>query len=42
MSKGGVERGRDTEFEAGSRLLAISTEPNVGLKPMNGEIMSWS
>ena len=29
MSRGGAERGGDTESEAGSRLRAISTEPNV-------------
>ena len=30
----------DTESEAGSRLLAVSTEPDVGLKLMNHEIMT--
>ena len=35
-------RGRegDTESEAGSRLRAVSTEPNAGLEPMNFEIMT--
>ena len=40
MSGGGAEREGDTEFEAGSRLYAVSTEPDVGLKPMNHEIMT--
>ena len=35
----GRERG-DLESEAGSRLQAISTEPDVGLEPMNHEIMT--
>ena len=29
MSRGGAEREGDTEFEAGSRLLAVSTEPGI-------------
>ena len=33
----GRERGRHRS-EAGSRLRAVSTEPHVGLKLMNGEI----
>ena len=33
-SRGGVERGY-AESEAGSRLPAVSTEPDVGLKPTN-------
>ena len=33
MSGGGAERGGDTELEAGSRLRAVSTEPDPGLKP---------
>ena len=32
----------DTEYKAGSRLPAISTEPNGGLKPTNHEIMTWA
>ena len=39
MSMGGVERG-DTESEAGSRLRAVSTEPDAGLEPINCEIMT--
>ena len=42
MSKGGAERerGGDTESEAGSRLRAVSTEPNMGLGPMKRDIMT--
>ena len=32
----------DTEFKAGSRLKAVSTEPNAGLEPTNHEIMTWA
>ena len=32
------EREGDTESEAGSRLPAVSTEPNAGLKLTNHEI----
>ena len=42
VSEGRAEREGDTESEAGSRLWAVSTEPNVGLKPMNREIMTWA
>ena len=34
------EREEDTESEAGSRLRAVSTEPNVGLEPTSHEIMT--
>ena len=42
MNGGGAERERegDTESEAGSRLRAVSTEPDAGLKLMHGEIMT--
>ena len=30
----------DIEYEAGSRLPAVSTEHDVGLEPMNCEIMT--
>ena len=40
MNRGGSERKGDTVSEAGSRLRAVSTEPNVGLEPMNHEIMT--
>ena len=39
MSRGGAEREGDTESEAGSRLQAVSTEPDMGLKLINREIM---
>ena len=40
VSRGGAEREGDTESETGSRLPAVSTEPNAGLEPMNREIMT--
>ena len=40
MSREGAEREGDTESEAGSRLQAGSTEPDVGLEPTNHEIMT--
>ena len=40
MSGDGAEREGDTESEAGSRLWAVSTEPDVGLEPTNCEIMT--
>ena len=40
MSRGGAEREGDTECEAGSRLPAVSTEPDVGLVLTNREIMT--
>ena len=40
MSWGGAEREGDTEPEAGSRLQAVSTEPDMGLKLTNHEIMT--
>ena len=42
MSRGGTERERegDTESEAGSRLRVVSTEPDVGHKFTNHEIMT--
>ena len=38
MSGGGAEREGDIESEAGSRLCAVSTEPDVRLEVMNPEI----
>ena len=38
MSRGGAEREGDTESEAGSKLRAVSTEPNMGLELTNREI----
>ena len=42
MSMGGAEREEDPESEAGSRLWAVSTEPDAGLEPTNREIMTWA
>ena len=39
MNGAGSERG-DTESEAGSRLRAVSTEPDAGLEPKNCEIVT--
>ena len=36
------EREGDTESKVGSRLWAVSTEPNTGLKLTNHEIMTWA
>ena len=40
MSRGGAEREGDKESKAGSRLCAVSTEPNAGLELTNCEIMT--
>ena len=40
MSRGGAEREGDTETEPGSRLQAVSTEPDAGLELTNCEIMT--
>ena len=40
MSGGGAEREGDTGSEAGSRLQAVSTEPDAGLKLTDSEIMA--
>ena len=40
MSGGGAEREGDTESEAGSRLRAVSTEPDTGLELTSREIMT--
>ena len=34
------QRERETEYEAGSRLRAVSTEPDVGLELTDREIMT--
>ena len=39
-SRGGTEREGDTESKTGSRLLAVSTEPDTGLELTNREIMT--
>ena len=38
----GAEREGDTEWEAGSRVWAASTEPDMRLEPSNREIMIWA
>ena len=40
MSRGGAEREGDTESEAGSRLRAVRTEPDAGLKLTNHEFIT--
>ena len=40
--EGQRERERHTESEAGSRLWAVSTEPDAGLKLTDHEIMTWA
>ena len=42
MNRGGAEREGDTESETGSRLWAVSTEPDAGLKLTDCEIMTWA
>ena len=42
MNGGGAEREGDTESEAGSRLWAISPEPDAGLKLADREIVTWA
>ena len=39
-SRGGAGREADTESEAGSRLRAVSMEPDAGLALTNREIMT--
>ena len=38
----GAEREGDTESEAGSRLQAVSTEPDAGLELTSCEVMTWA
>ena len=38
----GAEREGGKESEAGSRLRAVSTEPDTGLEPTSCEIMTWA
>ena len=40
--EGGRERERERESKAGSRLRAVSTEPDAGLQFRNLEIMIWA
>ena len=42
MNGGGAERQGDTESEAGSRLWAVSPEPNAGLEFTDREIVTWA
>ena len=42
MSRGGAEIEGDTESKAGSRLWAVSKEPDAGLELTNREIMTWA
>ena len=42
VSGRGAEREGDTECEAGSRLWAVSTEPDAGLELTNQELMAWA
>ena len=42
MRGGGAEREGHTELEAGSRLWAVSTELDMGLKLTDREIMTWA
>ena len=39
--RGEGQRGGDTESETGSRLRAISPEPDAGLEPTDREIVTW-
>ena len=39
MNGGGSERERETQSETGSRLCAVSTEPDVGLELTDRKIM---
>ena len=40
--QGGTEREGDTESETGSRIWAVSTEPDAGLELTDREIMTWA
>ena len=40
MSREEAEKGGDTESEAGSRLQAVSREPDAGLEPSDHKIMT--
>ena len=40
MSTGGAVRQGDTESEAGSRLRAVSTEPDAGLEFTDDKIVT--
>ena len=40
-NRGGAEREGDTESETGSRLRAVSPEPDAGLELTDREIVTW-
>ena len=40
VGSGKGQREGDTESEAGSRLRAVSTEPDAGIEPTSSEIMT--
>ena len=42
MSRVGAEREGGTKLEAGYRLWAVRTQPQVGLEPTNREIKTWA
>ena len=42
MSGGGAEGEGDTESETGSRLWAVSTEPDAGLELTDRKIVTWA
>ena len=42
MNRGGAEREGDTECETGSRLWAVSTEPDTRLKLVKCKILTWA
>ena len=41
MNGGGTEREGDTESETGSRLRAVSPEPDAGPELTDREIVTW-
>ena len=41
-NRGGAEKEGDTESAAGSRLPAVSPEPDAGLELANCEIVTWA
>ena len=41
MNAGGAEREGDTDSETGSRLRAISPEPDAGFELPDREIVTW-
>ena len=42
MNRGGSEKEGDTESETGSRVWAVSTEPDAELELTDREIMTWA